>query len=188
MKGKYPKPFLSAWDRFRKEQGTESNRPGTHGGSADSTRHMLISRGLVTNQRSSRLHFLLDTVDHYTSSQLYCIILLPYGGIDLEHCLLKNWRQAWTVLTQVAASLESKEQAPFWFEHRDLHWGNILVKGTKQTQIAFPRRDLHNQPTLSLLPSLQRKEDPRMFRNIPTFGIVVQMIDFTLARVQGGTL
>ncbi|KAG0283991.1 Serine/threonine-protein kinase haspin [Linnemannia gamsii] len=124
-------------------------------------------------------------IDHYTSSQLYCIILLPYGGIDLEHCLLTNWRQAWTVLTQVAASLESKEQAPFWFEHRDLHWGNILVKGTKQTQIAFPRRDLQEQPTLSILPSRQRTEDLKMIRNIPTFGIVVQMIDFTLARVQG---
>ncbi|KAF9155645.1 hypothetical protein BG015_009090 [Linnemannia schmuckeri] len=152
VKGRYPKAFLSAWDRFRRENGTESDRP-----------------------------------DHYTSSQLYCIILLPYGGIDLEHCSLTNWRQAWTVLTQVAASLESKEQAPFWFEHRDLHWGNILVKGTKQKQIVFSRRDLQQEAlsSLSLLPSRHRSDDPHLFRNIPTFGIVVQMIDFTLARVQG---
>ncbi|KAK3844802.1 MAG: hypothetical protein J3R72DRAFT_365235, partial [Linnemannia gamsii] len=148
VKGKYPKAFLTAWDRFRKENGTESYRP-----------------------------------DHYTSSQLYCIILLPYGGIDLEHCSLTNWRQAWTVLTQVAASLESKEQAPFWFEHRDLHWGNILVKGTLQKQIVFPRRHLHQQQYL--LPSHRQGDDGKLFRNIPTFGIVVQMIDFTLARVQG---
>ncbi|KAG9071359.1 Serine/threonine-protein kinase haspin [Linnemannia hyalina] len=151
----YPKAFLSAWDRFRKENGTESDRP-----------------------------------DHYTSGQLYCIILLPYGGVDLEHCSLTNWRQAWAVLAQVAASLESKEQAPFWFEHRDLHWGNILVKGTRQKQIAFSRRDLQQQQqqqpsSSSLLPSRQRTNDPRLLRNIPTFGIVVQMIDFTLARVQG---
>ncbi|KAF9289618.1 hypothetical protein BGZ88_007686 [Linnemannia elongata] len=152
VKGRYPKAFLSAWDRFRKENGTESDRP-----------------------------------DHYTSGQLYCIILLPYGGVDLEHCSLSNWRQAWTVLTQVAASLESKEQAPFWFEHRDLHWGNILVKGTRQKQIAFSRRDLQRQQpsSISLPPSRQRTDDPKLFRNIPTFGIVVQMIDFTLARVQG---
>ncbi|KAG0371730.1 hypothetical protein BGX24_001276 [Mortierella sp. AD032] len=148
VKGKYPKAFLTAWDRFRKENGTESYRP-----------------------------------DHYTSSQLYCIILLPYGGIDLEHCSLTNWRQAWTVLTQVAASLESKEQAPFWFEHRDLHWGNILVKGTLQKQIVFPRRHLHQQQYL--LPSHRQGDDGKLFRKIPTFGIVVQMIDFTLARVQG---
>ena len=135
------------------------------------------------------LFLTFNVADHYTSSQLYCIILLPYGGVDLEHCSLTNWRQAWTVLTQVAASLESKEQAPFWFEHRDLHWGNILVKGTRQKQIAFSRRDLQQQqPTsISLLPSRQRTDDPQLFRNIPTFGIVVQMIDFTLARVQGGT-
>ncbi|KAF9098011.1 hypothetical protein BGX23_007338 [Mortierella sp. AD031] len=154
VKGKYPKAFLSAWDRFRRENGTESYRP-----------------------------------DHYTSSQLYCIILLPYGGIDLEHCSLTNWRQAWTVLTQVAASLESKEQAPFWFEHRDLHWGNILVKGTRQEQIAFPRRHLqhHPPPPLSSSVSLSNHhgENHQLFRNVPTFGIAVQMIDFTLARVQG---
>jgi serine/threonine-protein kinase haspin len=125
------------------------------------------------------------TLDNYTSSQLYCIILLPYGGIDLEHCTLTNWRQAWTVLTQVAASLESKEQAPFWFEHRDLHWGNILVKSSQQKQIAFPRRHIQHQQ--QLLPRSQG-DDSQLFRSVPTFGIVVQMIDFTLARVQGGNL
>lgn len=148
---------------------------------------------LQTNNSYRKLTFhvflTFNAADRYSSSQLYCIILLPYGGVDLEHCSLTNWRQAWTVLTQVAASLESKEQAPFWFEHRDLHWGNILVKGTRQKQIAFSRRDLQQQQpsSNSLLPSRQRTNDPRLFRNIPTFGIVVQMIDFTLARVQGGT-
>ncbi|KAF9926542.1 hypothetical protein FBU30_003869 [Linnemannia zychae] len=153
VRGKYPKAFLSAWDRFRKSNGTESYRP-----------------------------------DYYTSSQLYCIILLPYGGIDLEHCSLKNWRQAWTVLTQVAASLESKEQAPFWFEHRDLHWGNILVKSTQQNQIAFPKRHLPQQPaskSSALFSSARSGDESQLSRSIPTYGIVVQMIDFTLARVQG---
>ncbi|KAF8931879.1 hypothetical protein BGZ58_007362 [Dissophora ornata] len=144
MKGKYPKTFLSAWDRFRKQKGTESERP-----------------------------------DQYTKEQLYCVILLPYGGIDLEHCPLANWQQAWSVLTQVAASLESKEQAPFWFEHRDLHWGNILVKGTRQDQVVFPKHHLSGR---------QDRVDgdkQELCRSIPTCGIIVQMIDFTLARVQG---
>ncbi|KAF9353111.1 hypothetical protein BGX26_009108 [Mortierella sp. AD094] len=152
VRGKYPKTFLSVWDRFRKEKGTESERP-----------------------------------DVFTKEQLYCIILLPYGGIDLEHSPLTDWRQAWSVLTQVAASLESKEQAPFWFEHRDLHWGNILVKGTQQKQIVFPKRE-----KLELGDSVGiSEEDTRdngnslNARRIPTFGIIVQMIDFTLARVQG---
>ncbi|KAI1320846.1 hypothetical protein EDD11_009803 [Mortierella claussenii] len=144
VKGKYPKAFLSVWDQFRKEQGTESERP-----------------------------------DIYAKDQLYCIILLPYGGIDLEHCPLANWQQAWSVLTQVAASLESKEQAPFWFEHRDLHWGNILVKGTQQAQVVFPKRDHHGHR------HDQERSEINTSRSITTFGIIVQMIDFTLARVQG---
>ncbi|KAF9585458.1 Serine/threonine-protein kinase haspin [Lunasporangiospora selenospora] len=94
--------------------------------------------------------------------QLYCIILLPYGGVDLEHCALDSWQQAWSILAQIAASLEAKEQAPYWFEHRDLHWGNILVKQTRQESIEFTVK-----------------------RSVPSFGIAVQMIDFTLARVQG---
>ncbi|KAG0249360.1 hypothetical protein BG011_009381 [Mortierella polycephala] len=145
VRGKYPRSFLAAWDRFRKDKGTESYRP-----------------------------------DSYTKNQLYCIILLPYGGIDLEHCPLTNWRQAWSSLAQVAASLESKEQAPYRFEHRDLHWGNILVKGTCQENIAFARGDDFDQGKHD-----SRKDDGDKYRRIPTFGIAVQMIDFTLARVQG---
>ncbi|KAF9113031.1 hypothetical protein BGX27_002337 [Mortierella sp. AM989] len=152
VKGKYPKTFLSVWDRFRKEKGTESERP-----------------------------------DIFTKEQLYCIILLPYGGIDLEHCPLSNWLQAWSVLTQVAASLESKEQAPFWFEHRDLHWGNILVKGTQQKRIAFPKSEkiADNSKSDGMPVKDTCYGDSLNSRSIPTFGIIVQMIDFTLARVQG---
>ncbi|KAF9951776.1 hypothetical protein BGZ72_006777 [Mortierella alpina] len=150
VRGKYPKPLLAAWDRFRKANGTESWRP-----------------------------------DIYPKNQLYCIILLPYGGTDLEHCPLASWKQAWSVLTQIAASLESKEQAPFWFEHRDLHWGNILVKGTRQESVVFARRDFdrdEQQQEKGSGTDLGARQEHRI---IPTFGIVVQMIDFTLARVQG---
>ena len=116
------------------------------------------------------------------------MILLPYGGIDLEHCPLANWQQAWSILTQVAASLESKEQAPFWFEHRDLHWGNILVKGTRQDQVVFPKHHLSNRHDRvnSALGLKCNGDNQELWRSIPTCGIIVQMIDFTLARVQGG--
>ncbi|KAF8976984.1 hypothetical protein BGZ46_007745 [Entomortierella lignicola] len=155
VRGKYPKTFLSVWDRFRKEKGTESERPDT-----------------------------------FTKEQLYCIILLPYGGVDLEHCPLTNWRQAWSVLTQVAASLEPKEQAPYWFEHRDLHWGNILVKGTQQSQIVFPKNEklVKTRYGDKMMTDTDTHESGDSFNNsrkILTFGIIVQMIDFTLARVQG---
>lgn len=135
----------------------------------------------------------MSLIDTYGDDQLYCIILLPYGGIDLEHCPLANWQQAWSVLTQVASALESKEQAPFWFEHRDLHWGNILVKGTREDSIQFSRRDLASTNSCTARTeakdhdNVDQPENGELFREIPTCGIIVQMIDFTLARVQGGT-
>ncbi|KAF9959334.1 hypothetical protein BGZ70_008875 [Mortierella alpina] len=150
VRGRYPKPLLAAWDRFRKANGTESWRP-----------------------------------DIYPKNQLYCIILLPYGGTDLERCPLANWKQAWSVLTQIAASLESKEQAPYWFEHRDLHWGNILVKGTRQESVVFARRDVERDNQRQEMASSADLRARQEHRTVPTFGIVVQMIDFTLARVQG---
>jgi len=132
-------------------------------------------------------------VDIYGDDQLYCIILLPYGGVDLEHCPLANWQQAWSVLAQIASALEPKEQAPFWFEHRDLHWGNILVKGTRQDHIRFPSRDLANINSYTVGTEIKDNDkadqhnDGELSREVPTCGIIVQMIDFTLARVQGGT-
>ncbi|KAG0225638.1 hypothetical protein BGX31_007574 [Mortierella sp. GBA43] len=156
VKGKYPKMFLDAWDLFCEANGSESERP-----------------------------------DMYDDNQLYCIILLPYGGIDLEHCPLANWKQAWTVLTQIASSLEPKEQAPFWFEHRDLHWGNILVKRTQQDHILFPKREPSRTSSSAVGTTEHENEtqnddhEGELFREVPTHGIVVQMIDFTLARVQG---
>ncbi|KAG0363786.1 hypothetical protein BGZ54_008044 [Gamsiella multidivaricata] len=156
VKGRYPKTFLAEWDKFRRGNGTESVRP-----------------------------------DVYAREQLYCVILLPYGGIDLEHCPLSNWQQAWSVLAQLAASLESKEQAPFWFEHRDLHWGNILVKGTRQEQLIFSKREPSDRAAVTNGASIGTDADGLEYKNnkisriIPTCGILVQMIDFTLARVQG---
>ncbi|KAI9239667.1 MAG: hypothetical protein BYD32DRAFT_410592 [Podila humilis] len=139
VKGKYPQPFLNAWDRYRKEFGTESVRP-----------HV------------------------FKEDQLYCIIMLPYGGMDLEHYPVNNWQQAWTVLAQVAGSLQAREQGPSWFEHRDLHWGNVLVKETHFQTWSFP---------MGKGGDVSRGGSQEY--SIPTFGITTLMIDFTLARVQG---
>ncbi|KAG0039394.1 hypothetical protein BGZ82_008494 [Podila clonocystis] len=138
VKGTYPKPFLNAWDQYRKEYGTESVRP-----------HV------------------------FEKDQLFCIIMLPYGGMDLEHYPINNWQQAWTILAQVSGSLQAREQGPSWFEHRDLHWGNILVKETHFQTWSFPIGKGSNV-----------SRGGQQEYSIPTFGITTLMIDFTLARVQ----
>ncbi|TBU39697.1 hypothetical protein BD309DRAFT_1083246 [Dichomitus squalens] len=70
--------------------------------------------------------------DPFTVSQLYAIIVLPNGGPDLEAYTFSTptktgWRQACSVFWQVTRTLAEAEDL-VCFEHRDLHWGQILVK------------------------------------------------------------
>ncbi|KAF9226674.1 hypothetical protein BS17DRAFT_794142 [Gyrodon lividus] len=70
--------------------------------------------------------------DSFSLTQVYAIIVLPNGGPDLESFSFRNasksgWHQACSVFWQVARALEQAEELVN-FEHRDLHWGQILVK------------------------------------------------------------
>ena len=59
--------------------------------------------------------------------QLFVAIEFANGGRDLEHTKLKNATQGLSIFLQIAHALAVSERA-LEFEHRDLHWGNILVK------------------------------------------------------------
>ncbi|KAI0089068.1 hypothetical protein BDY19DRAFT_985076 [Irpex rosettiformis] len=70
--------------------------------------------------------------DGFAVSQLYAIIVLPNGGPDLETFAFdpsskKFWSQACSIFWQVTRALSEAEDMVH-FEHRDLHWGQILVK------------------------------------------------------------
>lgn len=65
--------------------------------------------------------------DWYKPEQRYCIISLENGGVDLEHYNIKTWSQALVLLTDIIETLALGE-LECEFEHRDLHWGNVLVK------------------------------------------------------------
>ena len=54
----------------------------------------------------------------------------------------------------------------FEFEHRDLHWGNVLIKPTDQMTITY----------------ILDKET----KEVATNGLKVTIIDFTLSRLRGG--
>ncbi|OSD04637.1 hypothetical protein PYCCODRAFT_1386882 [Trametes coccinea BRFM310] len=86
--------------------------------------------------------------DTFSVSQLYAIIVLPNGGPDLEAYTFSTptktgWRQACSVFWQVARALSEAEEVVS-FEHRDLHWGQILVKnipaktsGRRKTRVSM---------------------------------------------------
>ncbi|CAG8606699.1 70_t:CDS:2 [Cetraspora pellucida] len=104
-----------------------------------------------------------DRPDYFDVKQLYVIFIVEHGGISLEDFKLKNWEQAWSLLTQVGWALAQAEQS-LKFEHRDLHWGNITIKPTKNKVVSYE------------LPSAEINVQ------VPTYGIRAFIIDYTLSR------
>ncbi len=60
-------------------------------------------------------------------TQRYVSMELSHGGEALETYRLYNSMQAVSVLEQAACALAVGEVSAA-FEHRDLHWGNILLE------------------------------------------------------------
>ncbi|XP_040002636.1 uncharacterized protein haspin [Xiphias gladius] len=106
-----------------------------------------------------------DRPDFFEKDQLFIILEFEFGGIDLENSsgTLASLGVAKSILHQVTAALAVAEQE-LHFEHRDLHWGNVLVKTTKQKTGSF----LLNGTAHSL----------------ETKGVLVRIIDYSLSRLE----
>lgn len=106
-----------------------------------------------------------DRPDFFGVDQLFLILEFEFGGSDLENMngKLTSMAQAKSVLHQVTAALAVAEEA-LCFEHRDLHWGNILVKNTKEKRNQF----LLNGSVHS----------------VETRGVHVNVIDYSLSRLE----
>ncbi|KAK9161842.1 hypothetical protein Syun_008183 [Stephania yunnanensis] len=101
----------------------------------------------------------------FPETQCYVVFVLAHGGKDLESFVLLNFDEARSLLVQVTAALAVAEAA-YEFEHRDLHWGNILLSRKEGAVMPF---------TL---------EGRQML--VKTFGLSVSIIDFTLSRINTG--
>ncbi|CUA67829.1 Serine/threonine-protein kinase haspin [Rhizoctonia solani] len=72
--------------------------------------------------------------DSFLTTQLFVLLVLPDGGPDLEHYTFAprtSWRAAAGIFWQVARTL-ARAESLVCFEHRDLHWGQILVQNVAQ--------------------------------------------------------
>lgn len=103
--------------------------------------------------------------DLFGDDQLFIILEFEFGGRDLENMKneLSSVSSAKSILHQLTAALAVAEEA-LCFEHRDLHWGNVLVKKTSVSMIRYKL----NGSTLQ----------------IPTHKIEVNIIDYTLSRLE----
>ncbi|MCO5590145.1 hypothetical protein L7F22_044114 [Adiantum nelumboides] len=102
--------------------------------------------------------------DRFKDDQLYGLLLLSDGGKDLESFIIQSWSQAASVYTQVVQAIAEAERK-CEFEHRDLHWGNIVIK--EVTQSRHGRREI-----LDIKKILSSKWS----------GVQATIIDFTLSR------
>ncbi|KAG4111664.1 hypothetical protein ERO13_D13G116600v2 [Gossypium hirsutum] len=106
-----------------------------------------------------------DHPKEFPEKQRYLVFVLQHGGKDLESFVLENFDEARSLLVQVTAALAVAEAA-YEFEHRDLHWGNILLSRNGSVTVKF---------------ILEGKQIS--FR---TYGLSVSIIDFTLSRINTG--
>ncbi|KAK6018572.1 hypothetical protein OSTOST_15836, partial [Ostertagia ostertagi] len=103
-----------------------------------------------------------DPPTSYASKQqLFIVMGMAMGGVDLEHYQMKNEDQVMSVLLQIAISLVVAEER-LKFEHRDLHIGNALVlESGEDMKYRFGGGDM-----------ILRSQ-----------GLKVHLIDFTLSRM-----
>ncbi|CAK9825332.1 Serine/threonine-protein kinase haspin homolog [Anthophora retusa] len=98
----------------------------------------------------------------FNDDQLYIVLELGHGGQDLEAFVFATAEEAHILFIQTALALAVAEKA-VEFEHRDLHWGNILISPTNESHVHY---------------KLGQKNIELISKNVK-----VSIIDFTLSRV-----
>ncbi|KAG9436471.1 hypothetical protein HZU67_01428 [Apis mellifera carnica] len=104
-----------------------------------------------------------DCPSMFNDDQLYIVLELGHGGQDLEAFVFNTAEEAHILFLQAALALAVAEKA-VEFEHRDLHWGNILISPTNETYVHFKI----GQKNIELISK----------------GVKVSIIDFTLSRIK----
>jgi len=104
--------------------------------------------------------------DIFPSDQFFIVFEFSNGGRDLESFEFDTLAEAWSVLRQTALGLAVAENA-LEFEHRDLHWGNVLICRTGDE---FVESVLLGEKKM-----------------VQSHGVHVSLIDFTLSRLKKGS-
>ncbi|PIA13889.1 hypothetical protein COEREDRAFT_30248, partial [Coemansia reversa NRRL 1564] len=108
--------------------------------------------------------------DYYPPNQLFAVFVLEMGGETLENATVSTWKEARSIIRQLALSMALAERTNH-FEHRDLHWGNIMVT-RYNSNLTF----LYQLP-----PSGDRQKSTLI--SIPSYRVRCTIIDYTLSRL-----
>lgn len=154
VRGTYPAALLQAWDRWDAKRRTKT------GEGAENIRPHVLGR-----------------------QQVYALIVMSDGGKDLESLKVKSWLQAASIFWQVVAGL-SEMESRYEFEHRDLHWGNILVQTVSQESAAPLVTETTRRKSVarSKVSNAGDAAAPSWLLNPSTSGVKATIIDYTLSR------
>ncbi|KAM7538864.1 hypothetical protein Aperf_G00000047394 [Anoplocephala perfoliata] len=103
-----------------------------------------------------------ECLDFLPETQEWMVLEFDYAGKPLGIVKFSSYREAHSVIEQIALSLAAAESA-LQFEHRDLHWLNVLVKPTKQAKLRYRVNGVSY--------------------SVQTEGVQVCIIDFTVSRL-----
>uniref|UniRef100_A0A2S2P335 non-specific serine/threonine protein kinase n=1 Tax=Schizaphis graminum TaxID=13262 RepID=A0A2S2P335_SCHGA len=103
-----------------------------------------------------------DNPNILPKDQIFMILEMENGGIDVENFIFNSADQSLFAFLQIVFGLAVAEEE-YKFEHRDLHIGNILIKKCSNKNISY-------------------KLEGEYF-NVPSRGIKITIIDFTLSRM-----
>ena len=134
------------------------------------TKHVTVCRGPYAPEllEQWRAYDARETSENenpgeFPAEQLYAVFAFADGGADLEHADVGTYAEAKSVLLQVTVALAVAEEA-CRFEHRDLHWGNVLLR---KCGAGEERGATLNGVDLAF----------------PSRGVDVSVIDYTLSRL-----
>ncbi|KAJ1917061.1 hypothetical protein IWQ60_007903 [Tieghemiomyces parasiticus] len=111
--------------------------------------------------------------DFFPEDQLYAVFGLAHAGTPVAKFQFNDVAQMQSLLLQLACSLALAE-TELEFEHRDLHWDNVLLAPADPTTASK-----------TMTYTVHGANATRPFRcTVPTHGLRVTVIDYTLSRVR----
>ncbi|KAJ1982281.1 hypothetical protein H4R35_000372 [Dimargaris xerosporica] len=110
-----------------------------------------------------------DRPDFFPDNQLYAVQALAHAGTTVANFEFQSLAQVQSLLGQLIHTLAIAEHE-LKFEHRDLHWDNVMLAPTSRTMATYIVYD----------------EPGSTYRtvNVPTAGLHVNIIDYTFSRLE----
>jgi hypothetical protein len=175
VRGHFPHKLLKDWDKWDKNKVKLDQERLQAQGDEDWQENAVGSENLRP--------------DVYDDDQLFALLVMPHGGCDLESFEVKSWSAARSIWSQVVLGLAIAEEKRR-FEHRDLHWGNVLVAYKQQEgKVPMPPKRRKDAPEPKI--SVQQHVDLELASlgrvTMATNGVSVRIIDYTLGRFEDGT-